>query len=113
MNTINLKDVKVKALPGRDVYVLTEQLATKNLTVGICEVPPKSTMVPHKHVQEETIFILQGNGHVVVNGEKESVCPGTLIHFPSNLEHFTANETDETMRFVFIFSPTVIVGSYG
>ena len=58
MNTINLKDVKVKPLPGRDVYVLTEHLDTKNLTVGICEVPPKSTMTPHKHWQEETIYIL-------------------------------------------------------
>jgi quercetin dioxygenase-like cupin family protein len=113
MNTINLKDVKVKALPGRDVYVLTEHLATSNLTVGICEVPPKSTMIPHKHVQEETIYIMHGTGHVIINGDKEDVCPGTLVHFPSNSEHCTTNETDETMRFMFIFSPKVVVGSYG
>ena len=113
MNTINLKDVKVKPLPGRDVYVLTEHLDTKNLTVGICEVPPKSTMTPHKHWQEETIYILHGTGHVVVNGVEESIAPGTLIHFPSDSEHCTTNDTDEVMQFVFIFSPTVVVGSYG
>ena len=113
MYAINVKDVKVKQLPGRDVYVLTEHLDTKNLTVGVCEVPPNSTMTPHKHWQEETIFILQGTGNCVVNGVKSPISPGTLIHFPSDSEHCTTNETDELLRFVFIFSPTVVVGSYG
>ena len=113
MHTINLKDVKVKKLPGRDVFVLTENLKTENLTLGICEVPPRSSMIPHKHVQEEVIYILRGQGYVVVGGEKEQVAPGTLIHFPSNVEHFTSNESEETMQFLFSFSPPVVVGSYG
>ena len=113
MNTINVENVQVKPLPGRDVYVLTEHLDTKDLTVGVCEVPPNTTMTPHKHIQEETIFILEGTGHVVVNGVEEPIKPGTLVLFPSNSEHCTTNETDGVMRFVFIFTPKVIVGSYG
>ena len=113
MHTINLKDVAKKELPGRDVYVLTEKLQVKNLTVGICEVPPHSTMSPHKHSQEETIYVLRGQGHVIVGGEKEAISSGTLIHFPSDVEHQTSNESDEVMQFMFSFSPTVIVGSYG
>jgi quercetin dioxygenase-like cupin family protein len=113
MHTINLKDVKVKELPGRKVYVLSENLEVSNLTVGICEVPPNSTMVPHRHTQEETIYILRGHGHVVINGEKEPVSPGTLVHFPSNSQHCTSNETDEVMQFMFSFAPQVVLGSYG
>lgn len=113
MHTVNLKDVKVKELPGRNVYVLTEHLPVTNLTVGICEVPPRSTMLPHKHAQEETIYILRGEGYVVINGQKEAVAPGTLVHFPPNSEHCTTNETDELMQFMFSFSPPVVVGSYG
>lgn len=113
MYSINLKDVKVKELPGRDVYVLTENLKVENLTIGICEVPPQSTMIPHKHSQEETIYVLRGQGYVVVNGEKEIISPGTLVHFPSNAEHCTTNESDEIMQFIFSFSPPVVVGSYG
>ncbi len=113
MHTINLKDIKVKALPGRNVYVLTENLDVRNLTNGICEVPPHSTMIPHRHSQEETIFVLKGQGYVVVDGEKETISEGTLVHFPSNAEHCTTNESDEVMRFIFSFSPTVVVGSYG
>jgi quercetin dioxygenase-like cupin family protein len=113
MYTINIKDVNVKELPGRNVYVLTENLKVDNLTVGICEVPPLSSMVPHKHSQEETIYILHGQGYVVINGVKERISPGTLVHFPSNAEHCTTNESDEVMKFLFSFSPPVIVGSYG
>ena len=113
MNTINLKDVRVKELPGRNVYVLTENMNVENLTIGICEVPPRSTMVPHRHSQEEAIYILHGQGYVVIDGEKEKIAPGTLVHFPSNAEHCTTNETDEIMQFLFSFSPPVVVGSYG
>jgi quercetin dioxygenase-like cupin family protein len=113
MYTTHLKDVQMKELPGRDVYVLTEKLQVKNLTIGICEVQPRSTMTPHKHSQEETIYVLRGQGHVVVGGVKETISPGTLVHFPSNIEHYTSNEGDEVMQFLFSFSPTVIVGSYG
>jgi quercetin dioxygenase-like cupin family protein len=113
MYTAQLKDIVKKELPGRNVYVLTEKLPVEKLTVGVCEVPPKSTMIPHKHSQEEIIYIFRGHGHVIVDGTMEVVFPGTLVHFPSNKEHCTSNESNETMQFVFCFSPTVVVGSYG
>jgi quercetin dioxygenase-like cupin family protein len=113
MHTINLKDVNAKELPGRKVYVLSEQFAASHLTVGICEVPPNSTMLPHRHSQEETIYIIRGYGHVVIDGEEEPVSPGTLVFFPSDSQHCTSNETDEVMQFMFCFSPQVVLGSYG
>ena len=107
MYTVNIENVEKKELPGRCVYVLTQKFPIKNLTVGICEVPPKSTMPPHQHVQEETIFIINGFGYVVVDGVKELVNPGMLIFFPSDKEHFTSNESNDVMQFLFSFSPHV------
>ncbi len=111
-NTINLDQITPKVLPGRSVKVLSELLAVKNMTVGICEVQPHSSMNPHGHSQEECIYIICGHGHVNIEGTIEPVHPGTLAHFPSNAEHYTANESDEVMRFLFCFSPIVVVGSY-
>ena len=113
MRATNIEQIEQKQLPGRAVKVLTEALPTENLTVGICEVPPRSTMDPHHHVEEEVIYILEGHGHCNVEGDDIPIEPDTLVHFPSDVEHFTANESDEVMRFVFCFSPTVVVGSYG
>jgi quercetin dioxygenase-like cupin family protein len=110
--TIHVDRVGAKQLPGRVVRVLSEALPVKNLTFGVCDVPAKSEMLPHSHEQEEVIFILEGYGHVTIDGKEEKVQPGTFVHFASGVEHFTANESDRFMRFVFSFSPPVIVGSY-
>jgi quercetin dioxygenase-like cupin family protein len=110
--TVSLDQVETTELPGRTVKVLSDALPVKNLTVGVCEVPPHSAMTPHSHVQEELIFFLQGHGYVNVGGTEEQVSPGTLVYFPSNLEHFTVNESNEVMKFTFSFSPKVVVGSY-
>jgi quercetin dioxygenase-like cupin family protein len=114
MNNICVHEDKVekKQLPGRSVKVLTDLLLAKNITFGICELPPNSAMDPHRHVQEELIFILQGYGFVNVAGKKESITPGTLVHFPSGEVHFTVNESNQVMKFTFCFSPQVVVGSY-
>ena len=111
-NTVHSDAVKTKELPGRNVKVLSDALAVKNLTFGLCEVPPRAAMPPHSHVQEEVIFILEGHGNVNVGGQKEAVRAGSLIHFPSDVEHITTNEGDGVMRFTFCFSPPVVVGSY-
>jgi quercetin dioxygenase-like cupin family protein len=110
--TVNLDEVDKISLPGRSVQVLSNDLAAEQMTIGLCEVSPHSSMSPHSHSQEELIYILQGHGYVEVAGKKELIRPGTLIHFPSSVEHLTANESDEVMQFLFCFSPQVVVGSY-
>jgi quercetin dioxygenase-like cupin family protein len=111
-NTVHSDAVESKQLPGRTVKVLSEALPVRNLTFGLCEVPPHAAMFPHGHVQEEVIFILEGHGNVDIGGQKESVRAGSLVHFPSGVEHFTTNEGDGVMRFAFCFSPPVVLGSY-
>lgn len=110
--TINASEVELTALPGRSVRVLSKALPVKQMTLGICEVPPHSSMYPHGHSQEEVLYILRGQGYVNIDGTKEAIAPGTLVHFPSDAEHFTVNESDEVMQFIFCFSPQVEVGSY-
>ena len=54
--TVNFDHVDWITLPGRLVKVLSKSLPVKKITLGICEVPPHSTMNPHSHWQEELIF---------------------------------------------------------
>ena len=110
--TLRTDEVEQQELPGRSIRVFSQVLPVENMTFGICYVPPNSVMPSHNHMQEELIFILKGHGYVNVAGTEEPVEPGTLIHLPSGLEHFTANESDEEMQFTFCFSPPVVPGSY-
>ena len=115
MHTLNEENVNRIELPGRACKVLVgnEQLKAENLTFGVTQVPPKTKMTPHKHIQEEVIFILSGYGETQVNGHVEEIKKGTVIYLPSDSEHYIENKSDEMMKFTFAFSPTVKVGSYG
>ncbi len=115
MYTRSERDVSVIDLPGRRIRVLAGQnsLPAKFLTFGVTELPPRGKMSPHLHTkEEEVIFILEGRGDVYVDNQKESLEPGTVIYLPVGKEHYLHNTSATTMRFVFAFSPPVIVGSY-
>ena len=114
MNTIAENKVQWMELPGRRCRVIVggDYLKAANLTFGVAEVPPDSAMTPHKHFQEEAIYILQGKGEVVVDGQSEPLEIGTTIMLPANCEHCICNSSKQTMKFTFAFSPAVKVGSY-
>lgn len=115
MYTLNEKDVAKINLPGRTCQVMvgSNNLSAKNITFGIAEVPPYGKMSPHIHKkEEEVIYIVKGYGYVVVNKEKEAIKPGSVIYLPIGSEHFLHNESGDTMKFIFAFSPPVKVGSY-
>jgi quercetin dioxygenase-like cupin family protein len=115
MYTVREDEIERLHLPGRDVRLLigADRLGAKNVTMGICEVPPQRAMDPHSHDnEEEVIYVLLGHGRVVVDGGSEAIGPGSAIYLPVGSEHHIINESDDVLKFVFCFSPKVIVGSY-
>lgn len=115
MNAVKENDVKWLELPGRRCRVMIggNHLKANNITFGITEIPPRSKVSPHKHEQEEVIYILQGYGEVLIDGKTERIEEGTGIYLPGNSEHCIENKSDVVMRFTFAFSPPVKIGSYG
>lgn len=115
MYTIKEKDVPKINLPGRTCQVMvgSNNLIAENITFGIAKVPPFEKMSPHMHEkEEEVIYIIKGYGYVVVNKKKEVVEPGSTIFLPKGSEHFIHNQSADTMKFIFAFSPPVKVGAY-
>ena len=116
MHTINERNVEQLELPGRSCRVIVggSHLKSDHMTFGVTEVPANSRMSPHTHKsEEEIIFIVQGEGEVVIDGETEPLEAGTAIVLPVGSEHYIENKSDKTMRFSFVFSPPVKIGSYG
>lgn len=114
MNTVSEENIKWLELPGRRCRVIVggDHLKAEHLTFGVTEVPACSKMTPHRHSQEEVIYILQGRGEVVIDATSEPLETGTTILLPSNCEHFISNTSNQTMKFTFAFSPMVKIGSY-
>ncbi|MBA7657604.1 hypothetical protein ES703_65543 [subsurface metagenome] len=54
---------------------------------------------PHRHPNEQFIYVLKGHLKATVEDQEKIVSPGGLIHVPSNALHSIVATTDEDVQF--------------
>jgi mannose-6-phosphate isomerase-like protein (cupin superfamily) len=59
----------------------------------------------HYHLYDEVVYILEGEGGFHVDGETESLQPGTAVHLPARLIHCLENYGPGEMRVLGVFRP--------
>ena|SRR5436305_732833 len=95
-------------LPGQ---VKTEILLTSNETAGayclLIDHPPAGWSLPaHRHRNEaETMYVVEGEFEVEVEGESTKVSAGEALHVPAGALHSGGNVGPGTARRVLVFSP--------
>jgi mannose-6-phosphate isomerase-like protein (cupin superfamily)/CDGSH-type Zn-finger protein len=67
---------------------------------------PKSRAAHHRHLYEETITILSGEGFMWTDGSKAPVQPGDTIFLPLKQAHSLECTTEGGMRLVGVFYPS-------
>ena len=116
MYTLHSSKAKKVKLPGRTVYPMVgyDGIKSNKMAFGIAELPPKSKMAPHKHIdEEEIIFIYEGFGKLYVGDDiTREVEPGTVIVAPRGVNHNIENESKNIMKWVWVFNPPVTIGSH-
>lgn len=116
MSTLHITKVKKVKLLGRVVYPMVGAVGIKSekMSFGVAELPSRSKMEPHKHIsEEEIIYITEGFGKLYVEGkETEQIEPGTVIVAPKGVMHAIENESSNKMRWCWVFSPPVKIGSH-
>jgi quercetin dioxygenase-like cupin family protein len=107
--TVNYDEARKLNLIGRDVNIfigIDTEVSSDHITMGLTEVPPHTAMDPHVHEdKEEIIYVIEGEGYSVVNDVKEKVEKYTAVLFPERITHQMVNDSDKTMKFVFMFNP--------
>ncbi len=79
----------------------TQQHSLAHITL-----PPGTASMKHYHpVVEESYFILSGQGHMVLDGETQSVRPGDAIAIPQNAVHQIFNDAAEDLTFLAVCAP--------
>ncbi|TAP43187.1 cupin domain-containing protein [Arthrobacter sp. S39] len=77
-----------------------------HLWMGMSEVPEASESNPHIHEdQEESFFIHEGTGEVVVEGKAIKVHPGSLVVIAPGELHQLRNTGSGTMRVLCAVAP--------
>lgn len=115
LKTVTKDEARVFNLPGREWlhYSGPEITGAQHLTVGYAVFPAGSAPEGHVHpTQEETIYIVSGNGELVTPEGTAKLEPGTVVFIPIGLHHATVSKGPDPLEMVTAFSPPVVPGSY-
>jgi len=96
-------------------WLANEQtLPAKNLSVCVIRVDPGETVRPaHSHPNsEELIYIITGQGKVMIEGEVALVRAGSAVLFQQGKVHMLKNTGDTEMKVICFFAPATNVDNY-
>lgn len=87
-----------------------KNLLTERLSAGLVKFFPGKRQYSHIHFGEEQIlYVLNGRGIHVVNGEKKDIKEGMLIHCPPYSEHEVINTGEDDLVFLITFTPSKLM----
>lgn len=116
MTIIHETEVPEVRHPGRYMRWLANEnsLAAKNLSVCVIRVLPGETVRPaHSHPNsEELIYIINGTGKVMIEGEVGEVRAGSAILFEQGKIHMLKNTGNTEMKVICFFAPATNVANY-
>jgi quercetin dioxygenase-like cupin family protein len=109
-------DVRPLDLPGRALswLVASGALEAEHCSACMIRIAPGDKVRPaHSHPNgEEVIYIVQGSGRVMVDGEVGGVKAGSTVLFPRGKVHMLHNTGDEEMKVVCFFAPATTLENY-
>jgi len=93
------------ATAGRSFLLgATPELGCSSVTQFVGLIPP-GRAPDHFHKYDEVIYVLDGQGELVIDGEDEPLRPGSCVHLPRTLVHCLANTGEGEMRVLGVFRP--------
>jgi mannose-6-phosphate isomerase-like protein (cupin superfamily) len=112
LRKVPLKPWKRKG--GLGVFINLEGTANEN-DAYVCEIPPGGSLIPQRHLFEETIFILEGSGSTTIwhEGQKKHSFewqPGSLFSPPLNAwhQHFNVSGNKPVRYLAVTLAPPVM-----
>ncbi len=87
-------------------YITPEENPYHDFSSGIQVLPPGCEVREHGHtINHELIFIYQGNGQVIINGEAQDIGPGSTVMFADQDKHIVRNTGTEDLHMFWVFMP--------
>ncbi|WP_343694594.1 cupin domain-containing protein [Flavobacterium sp.] len=95
-------DKATKTKVGYQYWFADKDFTLENtLKMSIVE-PGKSTHAPHKHIEEELFYILEGTAEFYLDGKTITAGPNTSLYCPSNVEHGIKNAGNTDLKYLVI-----------
>lgn len=87
----------------RDLSYL-EFLRAETMSAGIYHIPAGTEDPQQPHTEDEVYFVIEGHASIQVEGESESIGPGSIIYVKARQEHRFFDIEDDLSVLV-IFAP--------
>ena len=82
------------------------QFGSRNLAITWVEGAPGSQQPLHARPEsEQTYVIVAGRGEMIVDGEEQAVCAGTMVMIPPGAQHAVRNPGPDQLIYVTAASP--------
>lgn len=116
MTIIHESEIQEVEHPGRFMRWIANEdsLDAKQLSSCIIRVLPGEAVRPaHSHpLSEELIYIITGNGKVMIENEVGEVRAGSAILFEQGKVHMLKNTGNEEMKVICFFAPATSLNNY-
>ena len=77
-----------------------------NFSLGFVVLEPNGGQVPwHNQEQEETYFVIEGEGEMCLGEERQSVSSGQAVYIPSGVFHQLTNTGSTPMKMLYCYGP--------
>jgi quercetin dioxygenase-like cupin family protein len=97
---VEAKDAEEGASKLRVRWLITREMGAKNFAMRLFEMNPGGYSPFHSHPWEHEVFILEGEGLVVGEGEERKFRAGDVIFIPPNEKHQFKNNDEKTVKFL-------------
>jgi quercetin dioxygenase-like cupin family protein len=116
MDIIYESDVETIDLPGRSLqWLFTKEMnVSRRFSMNSVTIKGGNTVRPaHSHPSvEEVIYVVSGNGRVLVDEEVKPIKAGTIVFFPAQSIHMVSNTGEEDMKIICFFTPPADFDDY-
>ena len=110
----NKSEVIKKQTPGLISHILLQksEVDESNLLLTWVEIEPGFNQPLHQHQAEQAYIIIQGNGEITVDKEKEAVTKGDIIYIPSNELHGILNTGGTLLVYISASTPSFDISKF-
>ena len=85
---------------------VNKSLGAEKLQMHVSVISPgKRAHPPHKHVEEEIIYVLEGEGTMMIDDEEFPVKAGSATFLPSWVFHGITNTGSSMLKYMVILEP--------
>jgi len=97
---VEAKEAEENASKLRVRWLITKETGAENFAMRLFEMETGGYSPFHSHPWEHEVFILEGEGFAVCEGEERKFRAGDVIFIPSNEKHQLKNNGKKTVKFL-------------